>query len=53
MGDFLLLGDVVAEGVHDVAEEEQVELALAVPVVDVADLLDFVSVSLKNRNNWV
>jgi len=35
-----LLGGVHAEGVHDVTEEEHVEFTLAVPVVDVADLLD-------------
>ncbi len=35
-----LLGDVDAEGVEDVAQVEQVELALAVPVVQVADALD-------------
>ena len=35
-----LLGGVHAEGVHDVSQEEEVELALAIPVVDVADSLD-------------
>merc|ERR1719193_1454882 len=34
-----LLGGVEAHGVHDVAKVEEVELALAVPVIDVADLL--------------
>ena len=33
-----LLGGVHAESVHDVSEEEEVELALAIPIVDVADL---------------
>ena len=37
---FYLLGGVVAHGVHDVAKEEEVELALAIPVVDVTDLLN-------------
>ena len=35
-----LLGDVHAKGVDDVTEEVHVEDALAIPVVDVADLLD-------------
>ena len=35
-----LLGGVVAHGVHDVAKVEQVKLALAIPVVDVTDLLN-------------
>ena len=35
-----LLGDVVAHGVEDVAQVEQVQLALPVPVVEVADPLD-------------
>jgi hypothetical protein len=35
-----LLGGVHAQGVHDVAEEEHVEFTLAIPIVDVADLLD-------------
>merc|ERR1719260_671038 len=34
-----LLGGVESHGVHDVAKVEEVELALAVPVIDVADLL--------------
>merc|ERR1719491_733756 len=40
-----LLGGVVAHGVHDVAEVEQVELTLAIPVVDVTDLLNSISVN--------
>ena len=43
-----LLGDVQAESVHDVSEEEQVDLAFAIPVVDVADVLDL---CLKNFVN--
>ena len=35
-----LLGDVEAQSVHDVSEEEEVDLALAIPVVDVTDVLD-------------
>ena len=35
-----LLGDVQAQSVHDVSEEEEVDLALAIPIVDVADVLD-------------
>merc|ERR1711936_1170180 len=40
-----LLGGVVAHGVHDVAKEEEVKLALAIPVVDVTDLLNSISVN--------
>merc|ERR1712018_487843 len=40
LGDTGLLGDVQAESVHDVSEEEEVDLAFAIPVVDVADVLD-------------
>ena len=40
-----LLGGVEAHGVHDVSEEEHVKLALAVPVVDVADLHALISVN--------
>merc|ERR1711936_1462189 len=40
LGDTGLLGDVQAESVHDVSEEEQVDLAFAIPVVDVADVLN-------------
>merc|ERR1711981_521252 len=43
--DAHLLGGVVAHGVHDVAKEEQVKLALAIPVVDVTDLLNSISVN--------
>merc|ERR1711976_586941 len=35
-----LLGDVKTQSVHHVSEEEQVDLTLAVPVVDVADVLN-------------
>ena len=42
-----LLGHVVAGGVDHVHQVEQVELAFAVPVVDVADLLNSISISLK------
>ena len=34
------LGDVESQGIHDVTEVEQVEGALAMPIVDVADFLD-------------
>ena len=34
------LGDVESQGINDVTEVEQVELALAMPIVDVADFLD-------------
>ena len=40
LGDTGLLGDVQTKGVHDVSEEEQVDLAFAIPVVDVADVLN-------------
>jgi len=40
-----LLGHVVAGGVDDVHQVEHVELAFAVPVVDVADLLNSISIS--------
>ena len=40
-----LLGGVVAHGVHDVAEVEQVKLTLAIPVVDVTDLLDSIGIN--------
>merc|ERR1712223_257709 len=39
------LGDVESQGINDVFEVEQVELALAMPIVDVADFLDSVSIS--------
>merc|ERR1712156_729157 len=40
-----LLGHVVAGGVDNVHQVEHVELAFAVPVVDVADLLNSISIS--------
>jgi len=40
LGDTGLLGDVQAKSVHDVSEEEEIDLAFAIPVVDVADVLD-------------
>merc|ERR1712212_31258 len=40
LGDTGLLGDVQAKSVHHVSEEEEVNLAFAIPVVDVADVLD-------------
>ena len=46
-----LLGDVQAESVHDVSEEEEVDLALAIPVVDVADVLNLSLVNLKENEN--
>ena len=50
-----LLGDVQAKSVHDVSEEEQVDLAFAIPVVDVADVLNLCLINLKNRewNEWL
>ncbi len=42
--DANLLGDVKVQGVDDVAEEEHVEFAFAIPVVDVANLFDRVGV---------
>ena len=44
-----LLGDVESQGIHDVTKVEQVELSLAMPIVNFADLLDIVSRSLKTR----
>ena len=35
-----LLGDVVAQGVDDVSEEVHVQDTFAIPIVDVADLLN-------------
>merc|ERR1711976_170767 len=35
-----LLGDVETQSVHHVSEEEQVDLTLAIPIVDVADVLN-------------
>ena len=46
-----LLGDVQAESVHDVSEEEQVDLAFAIPVVDVADVLNLSLVNLKKEDD--
>ena len=40
LGDASLLGDVQTKSVHDISKEEQVDLAFAIPVVDVADILD-------------
>merc|ERR1711890_113788 len=40
-----LLGGVEAHGVHDVSKVEHVKLALAIPVIDVTDLLTNVSVN--------
>merc|ERR1712080_645514 len=34
-----LLGDVESKGIHDVTKVEQVELSLAMPIVNFADLL--------------
>ena len=49
-----LLGDVESQGVHDVAKVEQVELSLAMPIVDVTDLLNSISISLKKKHRkWV
>ena len=46
-----LLGDVQAQSVHDVSEEEEVDLAFAIPVVDVADVLNLSLVNLKENEN--
>ncbi len=48
-----LLGDVQAESVHDVSEEEEVDLALAVPVVDVADVLNLSLINLKGKEGLI
>merc|ERR1712165_159854 len=40
-----LLGDVESKGVHDITKVEQVELTLAMPIVNVADFLNSVSIS--------
>merc|ERR1711936_212454 len=40
LGDTGLLGDVQTQSVHDVSEEEEINLAFAIPVVDVADVFD-------------
>merc|ERR1712241_885620 len=40
-----LLGNVEAQGVHDITKIEQVELALAMPIVNVADFLNSISIS--------
>ena len=48
-----LLGDVQAESVHDVSEEEQVDLAFAIPVVDVADVLNLSLVNLKKEDDYL
>ena len=46
-----LLGDVESQGIHDVTKVEQVELSLAMPIVNFADLLDIVSRSLKTKRS--
>ena len=46
-----LLGDVESKGIHDVTKVEQVELSLAMPIVNFADLLDIVSRSLKTKRS--
>ena len=48
-----LLGDIQAQSVHDVSEKEQVDLALAVPVVDVADVLNLSLVNLKEKEDEI
>merc|ERR1712117_599701 len=35
-----LLGDVQAKSVHDVSQEEEINLAFAIPVIDVTDVLN-------------
>ena len=47
-----LLGDVESQGIHDVAKVEQVELSLAMPIVDVTDFLNSISISLKDIFNF-
>ena len=41
--DAHLLGDVVVEGIENVHEVVHVQNAFAIPVIDVADFLDFFS----------
>merc|ERR1719206_337272 len=43
--DTNLLGGVHAKGIHDISQEEQVELALAIPVVDVTDLFNSLGIN--------
>merc|ERR1719167_514946 len=38
-----LLGGVHSKGIHDISEEEKVEFAFAIPIVDVADFLNSLS----------
>jgi hypothetical protein len=44
-----LLGNVHAHGVHDVTEVVHVKLALAVPVINVANSLNLLSITLLNE----
>merc|ERR1719206_756853 len=43
--DTNLLGGVHAKGIHDISQEEQVELTLAIPVVDVTDLFNSLGIN--------
>merc|ERR1740124_866004 len=43
--DTHLLCGVHAKGIHDISEEEHVKLAFAIPIVDVTDFLNSVSVN--------
>merc|ERR1719209_2326309 len=40
-----LFCDVESQGIHDVTKVEQVELSLAMPIVDLTDLLNSISIS--------
>merc|ERR1719167_1001803 len=40
-----LLGGVHSKGIHDISEEEKVEFAFAIPIVDVADFLNSLSIN--------
>merc|ERR1719167_2194327 len=40
-----LLGGVHSKGIHDISEEEKVKFAFAIPIVDVADFLNSLSIN--------
>jgi len=48
-----LLGNVEAQGVHDITKIEQVELALAMPIVNVADFLNSYKFSINFNENYL
>merc|ERR1712211_196508 len=43
--DTHLLGGVHAEGVHDISEEEEIHFTFAIPVIDIANLLDSIGIN--------